>query len=272
VSVTGSTDSALTPGILPVTRNDLYDPTQQYSAWISSRLPILAQDAEALLGSVNSGDRVAAQHDWVTAHVEYEQLGAAYGAFGDADAAINGTVAPGLTASTDPNFTGFHRIESILWDTSTTTSDAAPFAAKLLSDITDLQTAFGKARLDPLALGIRAHEILENAVQVQLNNAADEGSGTTFATLDANVAGTRQAVDPLRPILSARGFDLAALDDSLDRASALVDSYRRPDGSWTPLTELTTAQRQAVNARFDETVELLAPIAAICDIRRSADS
>ena len=45
VSVGGSTDRALTPGILPVTRNNLYEPTQQYSAWISSRLPILVQDA-----------------------------------------------------------------------------------------------------------------------------------------------------------------------------------------------------------------------------------
>ncbi len=51
---------------------------------------------------VSEGDLTAAKTAWLTAHLTYETLGAAYGAFGDLDTAINGSPAPGHTARTDP--------------------------------------------------------------------------------------------------------------------------------------------------------------------------
>ncbi|GGF36663.1 imelysin family protein [Subtercola lobariae] len=259
--------SDLTPGVVPVTRNDLYQPTQQYSAWITAQLPVLAGGVADLATSIQSGDRAAARRSWIAAHVTYETLGAAYGAFGNSDTAINGTPGAGMTAETDPDLTGFHRIESILWSDQQL-SAAAPFAAQLVSDVSTLETTFATTRLDPQDVGLRAHEILENSVQEELNGSDDAGSGSTFATIDANIEGTEQAVLPLRPLLADRGFDLATLDDWLARSTALVESFRGPDGSWTPLSSITAAQREQVNATLSETVELLAPIAAICDIRQ----
>ncbi|MCU1483055.1 MAG: EfeM/EfeO family lipoprotein [Subtercola sp.] len=270
VSITNAaTRSDLTPGIVPVTRNDLYAPTQQYSAWITSQLPVLVTGVTALESSIQSGDRETAKRAWIAAHVTYEQLGAAYGAFGDADTAINGTPAAGLTADTDPDLTGFHRIEAILWGNQPV-SAADPFGAKLISDAVGLQGAFASARLDPLDVGLRSHEILENSVQEELNGTDDAGSGSTFPTIDANITGTAQAVKPLRDLLASRGYDLASLDDWLGRSSALVESYHQPDGSWTPLAAITRDQREKLNATLSQTVELLAPVAAICDVRQGA--
>lgn len=263
--------SDLTPGIVPVTRNDLYGPTQQYSAWITSQLPVLVAGVAGLESSIRSGDRGAAEQAWISAHITYEQLGAAYGAFGDADTAINGTPAAGLASDTDPNLTGFHRIESILWSDQPVTS-ADPFAAQLVSAATTLQTSFATARLDPLDIGLRSHEILENSVQEELNGTDDAGSGSTFATLDANITGTEQAVNPLRDILASRGYDLATLDVWLNRSKQLVESYHQADGTWTPLSTLSRDQREKVDATLGQTVELLAPIASICDVRLGAGS
>jgi iron uptake system component EfeO len=74
----------------------------------------------------------------------------------------------------------------------------------------------------------------------------------------------------LRGILKPRYPQLAKTEASIAAAQQLVASYRAADGTWTPLQSLTTAQREALDARIDATVELLAPVAAICDVRRAA--
>jgi iron uptake system component EfeO len=270
VTVTGARRVAdATPGIPPVTENDLIPASKQYGAWIESRLPVLQADADSLAGDVASGDLGKAKADWLTGHLEYESLGAAYGAFGDADKAINGMPASGRTALDDPGLTGFHKLEALLWS-GAPAARIAPFTDRLRADVASLRANFPNVRIDPLDIGLRAHEILENALQFELTGAADAGSHTDLATVDANLTGSAEALEPLRGILKPRYPQLAKTEASIAEAQRLVESYRASDGTWTPLQSLTTAQREALDARIDATVELLAPIAAICDVRRAA--
>jgi iron uptake system component EfeO len=270
VTVTGAAHVAnATPGIVPVTQNDLIPAAKRYGAWIESRLPVLQREAAALEADVASADLQKARTDWLAAHLEYESLGAAYGAFGEADTAINGMPASGRTALDDPHLTGFHKIEALLWS-GAGASELAPFTKRHVADVGDLRTDFPHARVDPLDIGLRAHEILENALQFELTGAADAGSHTDLATVDANLTGTERALAPLRGILTSRYPDLGTTDAALAASRTLVESFRGTSGTWTPVQRLTTAQRERVDAQIDRTVELLAPIAAICDVRRSA--
>ncbi|MCU1513000.1 MAG: EfeM/EfeO family lipoprotein [Microbacteriaceae bacterium] len=262
------TPAHLTPGIRLVTKNDLTEPAIAYHAWITGQLPALSAGAAGLEAAVSTGDRAAAQAAWLTAHQEYESLGAAYGAFGDADAAINGTPAAGDTASNDPHLTGFHRIEGLLWSNAPVLDAAAP-ARQLVTDIASLTSQFASSPIDPIDVGLRAHEILENAIQFELTGATDAGSHTELATISANLDGTRQALEPLRDLLSTRYPGLAETDRWLARSTALVASFRAANGSWQPLTTLTPTQRSVLDATLDSTVELLAPVASICDPRRA---
>jgi iron uptake system component EfeO len=259
----------LTPGVAPVTANDLAQPVTDYKAWITGRLPELQTDAQNLDTALKGGDVAAAKTAWLAGHTEYESLGAAYGAFGDVDGAINGTPASGLTALTDPDLTGFHRIEALLWS-GAAPADAVPVADQLVSDIAGLVSDFGGSRLNPLDIGLRSHEILENAIQFELTGDSDAGSGTSLATIDANLPGTRGALDPLKELLTSRGYDFETTGQWLDRSTTLVESFRAADGSWTPIDQLSRDDKQKLNAALSQTVELLAPVAAICDVRKVA--
>jgi iron uptake system component EfeO len=259
----------LTPGIVPVTRNDLIPVAKAYGDWVGSRIPVLKQQVAALGADASEGDLEAARRDWLTAHETYEALGAAYGAFGDLDTAINGTPASGLTASTDPGLTGFHRVEAALWS-GAPAADVSAAAAPLTAAVGQLGDAFSDAEIDPQDVGLRAHEIVENAIQFELTGATDAGSGSELATIDANLTGAEQALNPLASILTSRYDRFAATTASLAAAQTLVESYRQADGSWTPLAQLSRSERERLDAALDATVELLAPVAAICDIRREA--
>ncbi|WP_382308704.1 imelysin family protein [Herbiconiux sp. UC225_62] len=270
VTIAGfGTPADATPAIQLVTRADLLPAAKQYAAWISSRLPVLATDARALDTAVASGDLAAARSAWLTAHLEYESLGAAYGAFGDADGAINGTPVPGTSALDDSSLTGFHKVEALLWSGAPATS-VAPVTAQLVRDVDALGAAFADSRVNAVDVGLRAHEILENAIQFELTGSTDAGSQTNLATIGANIAGTIQALAPLEGVLASRYPALADTKAALDSAAAQVASYQHPDGSWTPLASLDRPARAALDASLDRTVELLAPIAAICDPRASA--
>lgn len=270
VHVSGPTHvTDATPGVVPVTRDDLIPAAKSYGDWIESRLPVLLGDVRTLDTDVRTGDLAAARRDWLSGHREYEQLGAAYGAFGDDDTAINGLPASGRTALDDPHLTGFHRLEALLWSGAPAARAVAP-ADELVTAVAHLQQTFPSARVDPLDIGLRSHEILENALQFEATGKSDAGSHTALATIDANISGTEHALEPLRSILRTRYPDLAAADRALTTLRTDVESHRGADGSWDALGSLNTAAREELDADLDAALELLAPVAAICDPRRTS--
>jgi iron uptake system component EfeO len=255
--VTGAAPSAATPGLLPVGSAELIPATQAYSRWIEGRLPALERQTRALVADLRAGDRTSAERDWLTGHRTYETLGAAYDAFGKYDAAING------------DDKGFHQIEGLLWSGAPASRVVGP-ATELVGAVRRLEKAFPSVadQMGTQAIGLRSHEILENAVQFELTGATDHGSHTNLATIDANLTGTREALRPLRSLLAPRDPDLAATYRWLERSQHLVRSFEAA-GSWTPLDRLTRAQHEQVDADLEQTVEYLSQVAAITEPRRT---
>ncbi|GAA4534442.1 EfeM/EfeO family lipoprotein [Amycolatopsis samaneae] len=255
------------PAVVPVTDADLLGPVRAYHGYVRDGLGRLVADVTALKSAVHSGDRAGSEAAWLTAHLTYERLGAAYNAFGDSDKAING-VATGLPGgAADPGFTGFHRLEKGLWHGEPMPALTA-VADRLAEDVTALRDGFGEAQIAQNDLGLRAHEIMENTLQFELTGRADFGSGTSLATAAANVDGTKAVLDVLRPLLVTRFPGLSTVDSWLDRTKRTLESARRQDGSWTPLPRLDPALRQRVNGEVGQLTELLAPVAAIAEPRR----
>jgi len=269
VQVTGSYAGAVTPGLVPVTNAELQRPLQHYEDWVESRLPVLGRQVRRLDAAARGGDRAAARRDWLTAHLTYETLGAAYGAFGHYDDAIDGTWSTTTTALKDKHLAGFHKIEALLWS-GAPTAQVAGYTHKLINAVTALHGFFATPHMSTRDLGLRSHEILEDAIGFELTGKDDAGSHTELATIGANLVGTRHALAPLRPILKSRGAGLARIDTWLQRSQRLVDSFRTAKG-WIPLSRLSRTQHERLDATLDQTVELLSPVAVITEPRPAGE-
>lgn len=256
------------PAVAPVDQHDLIPPTLAYQKWVGQRIGDLAAATGTLKADIDRGDLAAARRDWLPAHLVYERMGAAYDTFGAADAAINGITARAPDPAEDPDFAGFHRIEYGLWHGRSAASLRAP-AAALDRAVRRLQDGWSQQRMDPAAMGLRAHEIIENAEQFELTARTDYGSGTNLATARADLDGTREILGRLHGLLAPRDPGLAKLDAALDRTQAALDAQRH-GSTWTPVDELTHVQRQQINADFGDLLEQLAPVAAIFEVRRTA--
>jgi len=283
ITIPGAPIAAAIP---PVTAEDLYEPDKHYTDYVAAGLTGLAADTDVLRAAVDRGDAAAARTAWLTAHLDYERLGAAYDAFGDFDDKLDGRAVttaaasegpaelppPGAAAglpggTTNPQFTGFHRVEYGLWHGEPLTSLAGP-ADRLGDDVHALVAAFPTMQVPLLDLGLRTHEILENTLQFELTSDADYGSDTTLATATANIAGTRELLTVLDPVLRTRYPQLPRVTAWLDRFESLLNA-QHTNGTWTPVAVLSTPDRQRLNGTLSQLLEYLAPIATICTPRKT---
>ena len=101
-----------------------------------------------------------------------------------------------------------------------------------MHDVGALQKSWPSTQIDLLDIGLRTHEILENALQFQVSGHDDYGSGTTLATTEANITGTRVLLTELHPLLAPRYPGLPAVYTWLNRLQKLIDATHTSQG-WT---------------------------------------
>jgi len=255
--------------VVPVSENDLAAPLKAYKVYVDQGLATLETQTRQLSADI-AGNRLGrARADWLTAHRTYSSLGAAYGTFEDFDQKINGR-ADGLAGGVDDkDFAGFHRIEYGLWHGQSASELKLP-AQQLATAVVGLRKAFPAQDFDPGDLPLRAHEILENALQFELTGDTDEGSGTNLATVDSNLAGTRELLTVLRPLLTKESKTLLpTIDTAIARLQKLLDSAHH-GGSWTPVEQLSRPDRARLNGATGQLLEDLAPVPDLLEIRKSA--
>nr|WP_285561661.1 iron uptake transporter permease EfeU [Streptomyces hygroscopicus] len=255
--------------VAPVSEQDLAAPLASYRTYVGKGLDTLVAQTGVLRRDIEGGHLDKARTDWLTAHRTYASLGAAYGTFEDFDQRIDGRTDGLPGGEHDKDFTGFLRLEYGLWHGQSAKELAGP-ARRLSADAAGLRKAFPSQDFDPGDLPLRAHEILENTLQFELTGDTDEGSGTNLATADANLAGTRELLTVLAPLLTHRAPKvLPTVDSDIDRVQKLLDAAH--DGThWTPVEKLSAADRQRLDGATGQLLEDLAPIPDLLEIRKSA--
>jgi iron uptake system EfeUOB component EfeO/EfeM len=258
-----------TPAILPITDIDIIPLAKDYQAYAETGLKVLARQTAALAADVQAGDLAAAKRDWLTAHLQYQTLGAAYDSFGNYDDEIDGRAdAVGVNS---PKWTGFYRLEYGLWHGQSART-LVPVADTLNRDVDALLAWWPTQEIALLNIGLRTHEILENALEFQLTGHDDYGSGTTLATTLANIAGTRELLTLLHPLLAPRYSGLPSVYSGLALLQSLLEKEHLPNGQWVPVSALSVASRQAIDAACGQALQELAPIASIAEPRNTLNA
>jgi iron uptake system component EfeO len=256
-----------TPAILPVTYNDLYPLEKEYARYTESGLQVLARQTTTLAAAVRGGNLATARRDWLTAHLQYETLGAAYDAFGPYDDEIDGRADALGTAS--PKWTGFYRLEYGLWH-GQSVHELTAVANTLSTNVHQLLAWWPSQQIPLLDIGLRTHEIMENALEFQLTGHDDYGSGTTLATVLANIQGTRYLLSLLHPLLAPRYPQLPEVYTGLTALQSLLGKERLRSGWWVPASALPTATREDIDAACGQLLQELSPIASIAEPRNTA--
>jgi iron uptake system EfeUOB component EfeO/EfeM len=255
-------------GTIPRARPaDYRRPTALYRRHVRATLQQMLRDVAALRAAVARGDLAGARRAWLAADERYEEIGAAYGAFGELDAAINGEPAGRPGGVRSPGFTGLHRVEMALWGRRSARDAAAP-AARLARDVRRLRAHVGRMSIDPLEYSLRAHEVLEGTLDLQLSGRMSPWSGSALVALRGNVRGTRVVLSSLRALLVRRDPTVVTTADRALRAlDAAIGEVQRPDGTLPRWDAVPQRGRERLAGLTAAAAERLAYVPELIDPR-----
>jgi high-affinity iron transporter len=264
------------PVVVPVTRDQLVAPMRAYRKYVAKLLALLKTQTTTLASDLAVPDTAAAESAWLIAHQTWLRIGqddGAYGAFGELGRKIDGTAAGLVHGTSDPAFTGFHKIEFDLWtkaDPAAAAADTTVLAAALARlSKRGMAAWFPYSTASVSGLPLRCHEILEDALRDSLSGDDDYGSGTGLASVRADVAGTRELLDLLAPLITARSAHrVAHARKALTKLVAAVEASKS-HGKWVAITVLGRTKREHVDAAIGNALEILAPVPDLLTIGKS---
>jgi high-affinity iron transporter len=247
---------------IPVAPAQLAGPVRSYRTYVSAQLAMLVTQVGALRSALAGGSVSQAEHAWLTAHLTWQRVGAAYDAFGTLGTKINGLATgqqvgqtPGSSVGT--TFEGFHKIELDLWGQGDL-AQAGVDADQLATNLATLVARFARDSIPPAELPLRTHEILEDSQRDELSGDDDYGSGTDMASVEADVSGTEVLLHLLAPLLKERAPDLVQRARvQLNRLDAALAATQEA-GHWVPVEQVPLAQREQVAGAIGATLEILA--------------
>jgi iron uptake system component EfeO len=235
--------------------------TGGYRTYVSGQADQLLAGTRTFVAALRAGDVERAKSLFGPVRAHYEAIEPVAESFGDLDPEIdareNDVASPAV-------WTGFHRIEKILW-LQNTTQGTGTYATKLLADVTTLDRQVRTLRFQPAQLANGAVELLNEVANSKITGEEDRYSHTDLSDFQANLDGSQQAFQLLRPALAKRGD--AELGTTIAARFAAVhrglDRYRRS----TPLgfalyDALTPKDRRALAQQVDALAEPLSTVAA----------
>jgi iron uptake system EfeUOB component EfeO/EfeM len=249
----GPTTPAL--GVAPVTFRDFVTPINTYELYVGGQLTALARDLRPLRASVAAGDLVAAEADYPNVHAYWERIGAEYDAFEPLSDAINGNAFGLARGENDPAFTGFHKLEAELWEGAPTGATLSTIDT-LAADVTKLLT---QITVQPADYVVRAHEIIENALQEQATGLVEPHSHTGIADTAASTDGAQMVWQTLQPLVAARDATLSrAIDAGFGRLDGVLAALRRPNDAYPDDNQLSGSSRERLTGSLSALLEDLA--------------
>ncbi|NUP22020.1 MAG: peptidase M75 [Streptomyces sp.] len=239
----------------------LAEAVTSYKRYIKSQSDTLLVKTQEFVDAVKAGEIDKAKELYPVSRTYWERIEPVAEIFGDLDPAIDAREAD---LADGEEWTGFHRIEKDLWIKKDVAKDG-PIADKLLTDVKTIVEKANAAELTPLNLANGAKGLLDEVASGKITGEEDIWSHTDLWDFDANLQGSKAAVQSLRPVLEERAPDLVkTLDEKFAAAEAALGAHQKGDG-WKLHDELSKAELKALSDAINalgEPISKIAPVIA----------
>ncbi len=226
---TTTTEATTTSAAAAVPAEVLDKAAADYKAYVSSNIDELQRVVKVFTDAVRAGDLQAAQDAYAPSRAPWERIEPIAGLVEDIDRKIDARV-DDFAGVDDPEFTGWHRLEFILFEQNTT-EGAAPFADQLDRDVAALKEQFPSVEVKPVDVSNGAAELIEEVSEGKITGEEDRYSKTDLWDFDANLQGARDAISKLNPALvQADPALLGKIDAGINSVFDTMRPLRRGDG------------------------------------------
>ncbi|MGW0159308.1 EfeM/EfeO family lipoprotein [Mycobacterium sp. NPDC003323] len=201
----------------------------EYKAYATAQIDELVGAVKVFTDAVRAGNLQAAQDAYAPSRAPWERIEPIAGLVEEIDGKIDARV-DDFAGVDDPEFTGWHRLEYLLFEKNTT-EGGAPFADQLDADIAELKAQFPSVEVEPVDVSTGAAELIEEVSEGKITGEEDRYAKTDLWDFDANVQGARDAIGKLNPALvEADPALLGKIEAGINSVFDTLAPLRRGDG------------------------------------------
>ncbi|UKS28985.1 EfeM/EfeO family lipoprotein [Paenibacillus sp. HWE-109] len=192
---------------------ELQEAAKEYNKYVQDQGKQLVTLLEQLDAAVKSGDLKKAQEAYGQSRMPYERIEPIIETFSELDGVMDARV-DDFKNEKDPAFTGYHRIEYLLF-VKKNVKDAETYSARLLEDGKKMQQAIASTTIEPADFIAGVGELMEEAQSSKITGEEERWSGATVPVIRANVEGAKAIYDLVKGELKKKD---AALDEKISKS------------------------------------------------------
>jgi iron uptake system component EfeO len=231
---------------------------RSYDAYLRAQATALPARARAFTDAVRGGNLAAAKRNFAASRAGWQRIQSVATLLPQLDRRIDAEIDDFATPA-DPAWTGWHRLEYILW-TSNSTAGAKPYANRLDRDLEQLNRAVPGLVITAPVMAAGIERLVEEAISEKLPGAEDRYARTDLADLAGNIEGARAGYSFARPVLRARDSALATLLDSQFAAVERTFAKYRTSNAYRAYPALSAIDRVTLRAQLTTLAETLADV------------
>jgi len=238
------------------------DAVVAYTAYVDQQVAATIAATTTFTDAVRAGDLEAAKAAYAPSRQGWERIEPIAGLVPEIDGKVDARV-DDFENEQDPEFTGWHRIEYILFSQNTT-DGAAPFADQLDADLQTLDTELADIEIPPAALAVGSSELIEEVSTGKITGEEDRYSGTDLWDFAANVEGSHEAFTLLTPAIEEEDPELVSeIEGQFAELETQLGTYSDGAGGYQPYSALTEADKTAMQTTLASLSENLATVAGV---------
>jgi iron uptake system component EfeO len=232
-----------------------------YTTYVDEQVDETIAATTVFTDAVRAGDLEGAKEAFAPSRQGWERIEPIAGLVEEIDGRVDARV-DDFEGVDDPNFTGWHRIEYILWELGTT-DGAEEFADQLDADLATLKTELESIEIPPAALAVGSSELIEEVSTGKITGEEDRYSHTDLWDFAANVEGSEEAFELLGPALEEEDPELVAeIEAQFAELDEQLSAYEDGEG-YLPYTDLTEDDKTEMQTTLAALSENLATMAGV---------
>jgi len=237
---------------------------QGYAGYVKQNTADLVRHTQAFCQAIDAKDMNQAKVLYPQARVYYERIEPVAEVWGSLDTSIDGRWENPVTVKSQ--FTGFHRLEQMLWQDNSR-SGAPAMCAGLVKHEQQLLTLVSKAQYNPLEMAAGATDLINEAGTAKISGEEERYSNTDLPVFAANVEASMKVVTLLQPYL--RGKDAGVVPLIQQRGAAvgnLMAHFKATPGydqtGYVEYTTVTKSDRRQLSTAVNALAEAMSKMSA----------
>jgi iron uptake system component EfeO len=232
----------------------------EYRTYVLAQSDDLIQVIDTFTTAVDAGDLEAAKAAYGPSRVPWERFEPIAELFADLDPKIDAREDDYQAGVDDPGFTGYHKLEELLFAMGTT-DGTTELTAGLRANVAELRARLETLEIDPRVMTQGAGVLIDEVAQSKMTGEEDRYSKLDLWSIDPNLEGSAKIVDILRPTLTTIDKDyLKSLDDAYASVTTIIDKYGSQSSGYKTFDQISAADLKAMQAGLANLSELLSEL------------